>query len=140
MPSLLDYDPNDESQGGFGSGGASGSSSGGGALGGQRPSGQKEQPYTPWSRFTSANSGVSEREAAKAQSQVRGDVNRAQGAIVDASKGFNAGIDSQYAPVNPGNKAAGTRVRSAMQEIKNAAQEVREKILEIRDVGEQKPQ
>ncbi len=39
-----------------------------------------------------------------------------------------------------GNKAAGTRVRSAMQEIKNAAQEVREKILEIRDVGEQKSQ
>ena len=38
-----------------------------------------------------------------------------------------------------GNKAAGTRVRSAMQEIKNAAQEVREKVLEIRDVGEQKP-
>lgn len=39
-----------------------------------------------------------------------------------------------------GNKAAGTRVRGAMQEIKNAAQEVREKILEIRDVGEQKQQ
>jgi len=39
-----------------------------------------------------------------------------------------------------GNKAAGTRVRGAMQEIKNAAQEVREKILEIRDTSEQKPQ
>jgi hypothetical protein len=31
-----------------------------------------------------------------------------------------------------GNKAAGTRVRKAMQEIKNAAQEVRKKILEVR--------
>lgn len=31
-----------------------------------------------------------------------------------------------------GNKAAGTRVRKAMQDIKNAAQEVRKKILESR--------
>ncbi|MEM8874107.1 MAG: histone H1 [Planctomycetota bacterium] len=31
-----------------------------------------------------------------------------------------------------GNKAAGTRVRKRMQEIKNAAQEVRVKILEVR--------
>ncbi len=32
-----------------------------------------------------------------------------------------------------GNKAAGTRVRKAMQDIKSAAQEVRKKILEGRD-------
>jgi hypothetical protein len=32
-----------------------------------------------------------------------------------------------------GNKAAGVRVRAAMQDIKNAAQDVREKILELRD-------
>lgn len=32
-----------------------------------------------------------------------------------------------------GNKAAGTRARQLMQDIKNAAQEVREKILELRD-------
>ena len=32
-----------------------------------------------------------------------------------------------------GNKAAGTRVRKAMQDIKNAAQEVRKKILEGRE-------
>jgi hypothetical protein len=31
-----------------------------------------------------------------------------------------------------GNKAAGTRVRKAMQDIKNTAQEVRKKILEVR--------
>ena len=31
-----------------------------------------------------------------------------------------------------GNKAAGTRVRKSMQDIKNAAQEVRKRILEIR--------
>lgn len=31
-----------------------------------------------------------------------------------------------------GNKAAGTRVRKVMQEIKNSAQEVRKKILDIR--------
>ena len=32
-----------------------------------------------------------------------------------------------------GNKAAGTRVRKTMQDIKNAAQDVRKKILELRD-------
>lgn len=32
-----------------------------------------------------------------------------------------------------GNKAAGTRVRKIMQEIKNTAQEVRKQILDIRE-------
>jgi hypothetical protein len=36
-----------------------------------------------------------------------------------------------------GNKAAGTRVRKKMQEIKSAAQEVRKKILEGRESGEE---
>ncbi|MCG3136953.1 MAG: hypothetical protein HJJLKODD_00792 [Phycisphaerae bacterium] len=31
-----------------------------------------------------------------------------------------------------GNKAAGTRVRKTMQDIKNAAQDVRKRILELR--------
>ena len=35
-----------------------------------------------------------------------------------------------------GNKAAGTRVRKAMQDIKNAAQKVRTKILEVRSAEE----
>lgn len=37
-----------------------------------------------------------------------------------------------------GNKAAGTRARKMMQDIKNAAQDVRNKILDIRDVEEKK--
>ncbi len=36
-----------------------------------------------------------------------------------------------------GNKAAGTRARQTMQDVKNTAQMVREKILELRNVGEQ---
>ena len=36
-----------------------------------------------------------------------------------------------------GNKAAGTRARQTMQEIKNTAQNVREKILELRTTGDQ---
>ena len=36
-----------------------------------------------------------------------------------------------------GNRAAGTRARQTMQEIKNTAQEVRQKILELRDAGKQ---
>jgi predicted nucleic acid-binding Zn-ribbon protein len=35
-----------------------------------------------------------------------------------------------------GNKAAGTRVRKAMQDIKSTAQEVRKKILEVRSAGD----
>ena len=33
-----------------------------------------------------------------------------------------------------GNRAAGTRVRKQMQEVKNAAQELRKKVLETRDI------
>lgn len=41
------------------------------------------------------------------------------------------------AKASGGNKAAGTRVRKAMQEIKEAAQSVRKKILEVRSEQEQ---
>lgn len=42
-------------------------------------------------------------------------------------------IADDVAKAQGGNKAAGTRVRKVMQDIKNAAQEVRVKILESRD-------
>jgi hypothetical protein len=35
-----------------------------------------------------------------------------------------------------GNKAAGTRARKTMQDIKNLAQDIRKKILELRTDGE----
>jgi hypothetical protein len=38
-----------------------------------------------------------------------------------------------------GNKAAGTRVRKIMQEIKNTAQEVRKQILNIRETDQSQP-
>lgn len=38
-----------------------------------------------------------------------------------------------------GNKAAGTRVRKIMQEIKNTAQEVRKQILDIRETEQGEP-
>ena len=41
-------------------------------------------------------------------------------------------IAEDVAKATGGNKAAGTRVRKAMQDIKGAAQEVRKKILEVR--------
>ena len=43
-----------------------------------------------------------------------------------------AEIEDDIYKAQGGNKAAGTRVRKAMQDIKNAAQEVRKKILEVR--------
>jgi gas vesicle protein len=47
-----------------------------------------------------------------------------------------AEIDEDVKKTVGGNKAAGTRVRQVMQDIKNAAQEVREKVLELRNVGD----
>jgi hypothetical protein len=44
-----------------------------------------------------------------------------------------AAIEDDVKRAEGGNKAAGVRVRSAMQDIKNAAQDVREKILNLRD-------
>jgi hypothetical protein len=41
-------------------------------------------------------------------------------------------IESDINKAQGGNKAAGTRVRKQMQQIKQAAQEVRSRILEIR--------
>jgi len=47
-------------------------------------------------------------------------------------KGLVAEIESDINKAEGGNKAAGTRVRKQMQEIKKAAQEVRSNILELR--------
>jgi galactokinase/mevalonate kinase-like predicted kinase len=44
-----------------------------------------------------------------------------------------AEVEEDVAKAQGGNKAAGTRVRKKMQEIKAAAQEVRKKILEGRE-------
>lgn len=47
-----------------------------------------------------------------------------------------AQVDEDLKKALGGNKAAGTRVRSAMQDVKNLAQDIRKKILELRDAGE----
>lgn len=43
-----------------------------------------------------------------------------------------AEVDDDIKKAEGGNKAAGTRVRKAMQDIKNAAQDVRVKVLDLR--------
>lgn len=47
-----------------------------------------------------------------------------------------AEIEEDVQKSKGGNKAAGTRVRQAMQEVKNAAQEVRKQVLELREQAE----
>ena len=47
-------------------------------------------------------------------------------------KALVAEIEADINKANGGNKAAGTRVRKQMQEVKQAAQTVRNKVLEIR--------
>lgn len=55
----------------------------------------------------------------------------------DQLKKLIAEVEEDIAKAEGGNKAAGTRVRQVMQDIKNAAQDIRAKILEIRDAGKQ---
>lgn len=50
----------------------------------------------------------------------------------DRLKQVVADVEADLAKVEGGNKAAGTRLRKAMQDIKKIAQEVRAKILEMR--------
>ncbi|MEO0512235.1 MAG: histone H1 [Planctomycetota bacterium] len=45
-------------------------------------------------------------------------------------------IEEDVQKAKGGNKAAGTRVRQAMQEVKNIAQDIRKEILELRDSAE----
>ena len=44
-----------------------------------------------------------------------------------------ASIEDDIQKAGGGNRAAGTRVRKSMQDVKNLAQELRKKILEDRD-------
>ena len=50
----------------------------------------------------------------------------------DRLKELVAAAEDDRLKAEGGNKAAGTRVRKAMQDVKAAAQEVRKKILEVR--------
>lgn len=52
----------------------------------------------------------------------------------EALKVLVAEIESDVSKAEGGNKAAGTRVRKQMQEIKQACQNVRNRILELRSV------
>ena len=47
-------------------------------------------------------------------------------------KDLVAAVEDDLLKAEGGNKAAGTRVRKQMQDIKAAAQDVRKKILEVR--------
>jgi hypothetical protein len=46
-------------------------------------------------------------------------------------------VEDDIRKAEGGNKAAGTRARQTMQDIKNTSQNIREKILELRSPGEQ---
>jgi hypothetical protein len=50
----------------------------------------------------------------------------------DRLKALVVQVEEDMVKAEQGNKAAGTRVRKTMQDIKGAAQEVRLKILEMR--------
>ena len=54
----------------------------------------------------------------------------------DELKRLIAEIEEDLAKAEGGNKAAGTRVRGVMQQVKTAAQQVREEILEKQKAGQ----
>ena len=51
----------------------------------------------------------------------------------DHLKSLIEAASDDIAKAEAGNKAAGTRIRKSMQEVKEAAQVVRKKVLEMRD-------
>jgi hypothetical protein len=57
----------------------------------------------------------------------------------DRLKQLVAAAEEDVRKAEGGNKAAGTRARQSMQDVKNAAQEVRQAILAARGGGEEKP-
>jgi hypothetical protein len=56
--------------------------------------------------------------------------------IYEQIKTHVASLDDDVRKAAGGNKAAGTRVRKSMQELKNLAQTLRMKVLETRDSEE----
>jgi len=52
--------------------------------------------------------------------------------LFDKMKSIIEGLDEDVRKAEGGNKAAGTRVRQAMQDVKNIAQEIRKAVLEMR--------
>jgi len=50
-----------------------------------------------------------------------------------------ASAEEDVIKADKGNKAAGTRVRKIMQDVKKSAQDVRNKVLELRQEGDQPP-
>lgn len=108
MPTIDDYDQNEEKQGGAGDFVASAPTPSARApgSGGSTPpptgaSPQHEETFVPWSRFTSANQEVSDREAGKLQKSVQNDVNAAGSARDSLAAAQKQGIESNYGNGTP---------------------------------------
>ena len=73
--------------------------------------------------------------------QARGWLKHGEQSIMDEFLKLKQLVDEIEDDINKavgGNKAAGTRVRKIMQDIKNTAQEVRKKVLDLRGPDEPK--
>lgn len=53
--------------------------------------------------------------------------------VYETLKGLLAKVEDDYAKAKGGNQAAGTRVRSVMQEIRKTAKSLRDEMLECRE-------
>jgi hypothetical protein len=127
MPSLNDYDKDEGDQPDIGMGSVGSSPASGGSANAPRQaqsSPQQEQAYVPWSRFTSANQGVSDREAGNLNSQVSGDIGRAKDELQTGVDANNNALESNYNHFGP---AQPTRAEMAQNGKQNPTQTVNAK-------------
>lgn len=92
MPSVDDYDRDEENPGGGMGGGHSGG--GGGELASATP--QKESTFVPWSRFVSANESNSKRVGEGIGSSVKNEANDVSRRTREAGEAQASGINSNY--------------------------------------------
>lgn len=88
-----------------------------------------------WCRLGRPSRGWSDVTPAKPALAIGSAQNQRKDSTVDRLDQLHQAIEAireDYNKAKGGNKAAGTRVRKAMQDIKNLAQEVRQEMLEVR--------
>lgn len=58
--------------------------------------------------------------------------------LLETLKGLLTKVEDDYAKARGGNKAAGTRVRGVMQEVRNTAKALRDEMLQFREANTEK--
>lgn len=109
MPAIDDWSE-DEDQPARPGGGSFGGGGGNATQAQSTP--QREAAFVPWSKFVGANEEVSQREAGKLDSQVRGGIDAANKGREDASSAFGEAVESQYEHGGPTQATGSVRAQA----------------------------